>query len=295
VGYERTGTLCLLPEEKVALTPTWADVWRSKGYSIEVLSSEETYAREPLLSPGIAGAVYIADEGQVIPVLLMRAYAQAARNLGALLQEHTEVVNIQRDGAEQKVTGVWTAQGDFLACNHLVVAAGAWSAQFGAQLGIALPIRPVRGELVAVRPPLSMPIHHILFDEGLVDLDFYTAPKPDGTVLLGATKAEVGFDTTVSSGGLLHLLDVATRLLPALADWPIERSWAGLRPKTSDSQPFLGPVPWWKNVTIASGHAGFGITLSAITGEMIAESILTGHVPEIILPFLPESHRLGRV
>ena len=145
----------------------------------------------------------------------------------------------------------------------------------------------MRGEIVALQQP-SPSVRHIVFDEGIFDEDIYIAPKQDGTVIVGATKADVGFDTAVSAGGVQHLLDVATRLLPALAQCPIVRMWAGLRPKTPDSRPLLGPVPGWHNVTVASGHGGFGITLSVITGETIAELVTTGQDPAIIYPFAPE-------
>jgi glycine oxidase len=120
--------------------------------------------------------------------------------------------------------------------------------------------------------------------------NIYLAPKPNGTVVVGATKAEVGFDTSVSEGGVLHLLEVATQLLPALASCSIDRMWAGLRPKIPDSRPILGPLPSWKNVIIASGHGGFGVLLSAITGETIAELVTIGQAPEAIRPFVPKEN-----
>ena len=286
VGYEQTGTLRILPAEKIASTRTWAAAWQQAGYHIEVLTPEELYEREPLLSAGLHGAVSIADEAQVVPVQLVQAYAQAALHLGALFYAHTEVVALQRSETENRVTGVWTDQGDLLSCKQLVIAAGAWSAQCTTWLDITLSVRPVRGELIALEQP-SSPLRTIIFDEGVFDEDIYLAPKPNGTVVIGATKADVGFDTSVSAGGTLHLLEVATQLLPALASCSIRRMWAGLRPKTPDSRPVMGTLPSWKNVTIASGHGGFGVLLSIITGETIAELVTTGQVPEIIRPFVP--------
>ncbi|MFL5652761.1 MAG: glycine oxidase ThiO [Ktedonobacteraceae bacterium] len=289
VGYEQTGTLRLLPGEKVVPVYTWAEAWRRSGYHIEVLTPAETYKREPLLSPELHGAVSIADEAQVVPVQLVQAYAQAALNLGAMLYAHTEVVTLQRSETGNRITGVRTDQGDLLTCNQLIIAAGAWSAKVGTWLGLTFPVRPVRGELIALQQP-SSPLHHIIFDEGIFDEDIYIAPKPNGTIVVGATKADLGFDTSVSAGGALHLLNVATPLMPALAHCSIERMWAGLRPKTLDSRPLLGPLPSWENVSIASGHGGFGILLSAITGETIAELITTGQAPEIIRPFTPKEN-----
>ncbi|MHB8600218.1 MAG: glycine oxidase ThiO [Ktedonobacteraceae bacterium] len=287
VGYEQTGTLRLLPAEKLVSVQAWAEAWQRAGYHIEMLTSEEIYEREPLLSSGLRGAVTIAEEAQVVPVQLVQAYAQAALNLGALLYDHTEVVALQQAKAGKRITGIWTDHGDLLICNQLVIAAGAWSALCGTWLDITLPVRPVRGEIIALRQP-SPPVRHIIFDEGIFDEDIYIAPKPNGTVVIGATKADVGFDTSVSAGGVLHLLKVATQLLPALAYCSVQRMWAGLRPKTFDSRPLLGPISSWENVVIASGHGGFGVLLSAVTGETMAELVTTGRVPEIIRPFVPK-------
>ncbi len=294
VGYEQTGTLRLLPAEKLDAVQAWAEVWQHAGYHIEVLTPQEAYTRQPNLSSGLYGAVTIAEEAQVVPVQLVQAYAQAALNLGALLYAHTEVVALQRSERGSRITGLWTNQGDLLTCNQLILAAGAWSARCGTWLGIKLPVRPVRGELIALEQP-SLPVRHIIFDEGIFDEDIYIAPKLNGTVVVGATKADVGFDTSVSAGGVLHLLTVATQLLPALAHCPIHRMWAGLRPKTPDSRPLLGPIPSWENVVIASGHGGFGVLLSAITGEMVVELVTTGTIPEIIRPFVPKENIVDEV
>lgn len=294
VGYEQTGTLRLLPAEKLDAVQAWAKVWQHAGYHIEVLTPQEAYMRQPNLSSGLYGAITIAEEVQVVPVQLVQAYAQAALNLGALLYAHTEVVALQRSERRSRITGLWTNHGDLLTCNQLILAAGAWSARCGTWLGIKLPVRPVRGELIALEQP-SLPVRHIIFDEGIFDEDIYIAPKLNGTVVVGATKADVGFDISVSAGGVLHLLTVATQLLPALAHCPIHRMWAGLRPKTPDSRPLLGPIPSWENVVIASGHGGFGVLLSTITGEMVVELVTTGTIPEIIRPFVPKENIVDEV
>ncbi len=249
-----------------------------------MLTPEETYQREPLLFAGLHGAVSIADEAQVVPIQLVEAYAQAALNLGALLYTHTEVVALHRAEIGNRIMGVWTDQGDLLTCNQLVIAAGAWSARCGTWLDVALPVRPVRGELLAFQQPSQL-VRHIIFDEGIVDEDIYIAPKPNDVVIVGATKDEVGFDTTVTAGGALHLLGSATRLTPALSSCPIIHKSAGLRPKGKQSFQLLGQIPSWENVTVASGHGGFGILLSAITGEAVSELITRGQLPEHVYPW----------
>ncbi|EFH85678.1 glycine oxidase ThiO [Ktedonobacter racemifer] len=287
VTYEQTGTLRLLPLEKVAPTQAWVREWQNAGFSMQLLSKEELYANEPRLLPGVEGAVSIKDEAQVSPSQLVQVFAQAARELGAHFYENTEVVEIQRSDNTSCVTGVRTAKNEIISCGTLIIAAGAWSKDIGHLLDVSIPVHPVRGELIAVKQ-LSPPLQPILFDEGIFDEDIYLAPKPDGTIIIGSTKAHVGFDTSVSSGGILHLLTVATRLLPDLTTSSIHRTWAGLRPKTPRSKPIIGRVPHWNNVLVASGHGGFGITLSILTGEVITELIVTNKTPKSILPFLPE-------
>jgi glycine oxidase len=169
VGYERTGTLRLLPAEKLDAVQAWAAAWQRAGYHIEVLTPEEVYERESHLYPRLHGAVSIADEAQVVPVQLVQAYKQAALNLGALLYAHTQVVALRRSETGRRITGIWTNQGDLVACHQLIIAAGAWSARCGAWLGVTLPVRPVRGELIALQQP-SPPLRHVIFDEGIVDV-----------------------------------------------------------------------------------------------------------------------------
>ena len=130
--------------------------------------------------------------------------------------------------------------------------------------------------------PEGPAIRRIIFHEGIYDEDNYIAPRPNDVVIVGATKDEVGFDITVTAGGALHLISSATRLIPTLSSYPIIHMWAGLRPKGKQSYPLIGQVPSWENVTVASGHGGFGILLSAITGEAVSELITRGQLPERI-------------
>lgn len=126
----------------------------------------------------------------------------------------------------------------------------------------------------------SIPLHHMIFGEAA-----YLTPRMKHKIIVGATKEDAGFDTNTTPGGLSWLLNAATRLSQALESCTIDRMWAGLRPKTPDNQPILGPAPEWENVTLAVGHGSVGIMLSAITGQTIAELILTGQTPQMLLPF----------
>lgn len=276
--YERRGSLRTASSAQTAShLRQQMGFWETLGWQLAWLTGEEARQREPALSSAIENAVYAEAEGSIKAAGVTRAYAGAARQLGARFLEHTEVTDIEH--ANSRVLGLRTAAGETIACAQLVLAAGAWSGLLGAQLQLTLPVQPARGQILALKQP-AQPLRHILFDEHV-----YLIPKPDETIFVGATVEQVGFDRQNTAGGISWLLTSAIHLAPVLADAPIARTWAGLRPWSADGRPILGHAPGWDNVVLATGHSGVGFETSAITGQALAE-LLTGHqTPAIIQPF----------
>jgi glycine oxidase len=281
VEYEQTGALRLVRNAKrVAGLRKRMEEWQPLGLQMYWLSGDEARQREPLLAPDICAAIYTPEESQVRAALLVKAFAQAATRLGAVFYGRREINGLQRHGT--RITGVYTSEGETIACDHLVIAAGAWAARCGDWLGFELPVSPLRGQILSLRQAglPTPPLRHIVFGEAA-----YLAPKEDGTIVVGATKEEVGFDAHVTADGVIWLLETARKLTPALGQSAVEALWAGLRPKTPDGQPILGAAPNWENVTLATGHNSVGVLLSAITGQSTAEFVATGRPLEIIAPF----------
>ncbi len=192
-------------------------VWESFGAQVTWLAGDEVRAREPLLEPGVEAAIYALQDGSIKPAAVTKAYAEAARQLGVLFREHTEITGIQRNASS--VTGVQTALGETIGCEQLVIAAGAWSAHFGDWLGCAIPVSPMRGQILSLMQPTT-PLKHILFGE-----DVYLVPKLDGTIYVGATVEQAGFNKSVTAEGIAWLLSSAIRLVPALGSVPIAKIW----------------------------------------------------------------------
>jgi glycine oxidase len=280
LDYEKTGALRTVRNPKrIGNLRKRFEAWQPLGLKMHWLSGDEARLREPLLSPDISAAIYVPEESQIQAPQLVKAYAKAASNLGASIHSHTEIIDIQRNHA--KVTGVQTARGKCITCDHVIVATGAWTASYSEWLDIALPVSPLRGQILSYQQPPT-PLQHLIFGEAA-----YIAPKGN-SLIVGATKEETGFDASVTDEGKAWLSETATRLVPILRQSAIKDAWAGLRPKTPDGWPILGPVPHLENITLATGHNSVGIILSAITGSAITEYVTTGHIPEIIRPFLLE-------
>ncbi len=278
VEYHHPGSLHTVTDaEDAAYLREQMEAWEALGLQVSWLEGDEAREFEPLLEPGVVAAVYSPRDGSIKPAAMTRAYAESARRQGVTFYEHTEITGIEHSAS--RVTGVQTARGDVIACDHLVIAAGAWSARFGNWLGFSLPVSPMRGQILSLRQPAS-PLKHILFGEGV-----YLVPKLDGTIYVGATVEQVGFDKAVTAEGIAWLLSSAIQLVPSLASAPIADIWAGLRPWSPDSRPILGKAPGWENVTLATGHSATGFELSAITGKTIADLVVTGQSPAIIRAF----------
>lgn len=278
VEYQRTGALHASTDaEELRQLRAYAQVWQEHGLEVTWLNGAELRQYEPLLSSTFDTALYVPHATSIRPRLVTTAYATAARKLGAQLYEHCEVVGIQQDAS--RVVAVRTVQGETIACQRLVIATGAWSAQVGDWLGLSIPVVPSRGQILSLRQP-STPLKHTLFMR-----DIYLVPKVDQTIYVGATREQVGFDKNITAGGIAWLLGQALPGVPALEQAALVNIWTGLRPLSRDSYPILGKAPGWENVILATGHGAGGFELSAITGKTIAELLLTGQTPALIQPF----------
>ncbi len=234
------------------------------GEGLVWLDREEARLLEPQLSPEVAGALHSPRECHVRSPLLVRAYAQAAARHGAHIEAGAPVMALARERA--RVVGVETPAGR-LTAEHVVLCTGSWTPSLAAGLP-ELPVAPVRGQIVSLDAP-DPPPARILWGGST-----YVVPKPDGSVVVGATEEHVGFDRRVTAEGVRSLLAEAARWVPALADASFRSAWAGLRPETPDHLPLVGPVPTVDGLLVAAGHFRNGVLLSPATGEIVRDAVL---------------------
>ncbi len=280
VQYAQTGALRTTgsPRRVAHLRKRW-ERWQPLGLRMDWLSPEEARQREPRLTTALCAAVYVPEEAQVDAVQMTRAFALAARQLGAQFQKQQEVDVLIHAG--QRVVAVRTHQQEEFACGALFLATGAWSAQWEHWLQLRLPVTPLHGQLLTL-PQTIAPLRAILFGEGI-----YLVPRGE-VIIVGATREERGFAREIAPEGTAWLLQTARRLVPELAQSEPRAIWSGLRPRTPDARPLLGRSPNWENVFLATGHNSTGILLSGITGQCLTEQFLTGEAPALIQPFCPD-------
>ncbi|MFS8641214.1 MAG: FAD-dependent oxidoreductase [Symbiobacteriaceae bacterium] len=182
---------------------------------------------------------------------------------------------------EEQRAAVRTPWGEVRA-GTFVLAGGVSNAALSARLGVALPVIPVKGQVLAVQPPPDLRG----FLDGQVPVfgnGVYLVPRLDGRLLVGATEEpEAGYDRSATLGAITRLAAAAQRLVPALERARWLGAQTGLRPGTPDRRPLLGPLPRYPNVIAAAGHYRNGILLAPLTARIVA-GLCAGREPEFDL------------
>jgi glycine oxidase len=276
-GYRKTGgvDVAATPDEDNELK-TSAGRWRSEKIVYERLSPGDFGRVEPALNPNLRVAYYLPDRAQIRNPRHLKALAGSLEGRGVDLRPGSAVVRFESKAG--RVTAVRT-EDESIPCGMAVVAAGAWSSGVLARLGVRVETPPLKGQIVLLKG--DRPLLRRIVEHG----KNYLVPRDDGRILIGATEEEAGFDTRTTSEALRDLLAEAHRLCPGLTEARVERSWAGLRPGSVDSKPYLGFAPGWSNVIVATGHKRAGLQLAPATAEVIADLVL-GRTPRVDLtPF----------
>jgi glycine oxidase len=280
VGFRRPGihAVWVDPVEAAEARRHLAEFARP-GRRVEWLPGPAMRKLEPALAPEVAGATFYPDDAQVTAALLIRQVARVAELGGAQLHEHEPVVQLVREG--DRIDAVQTGTTRYHP-GLVVLAAGAWSGDTAAAIGVRLPTRPVKGQLLEVecrRSPVRRPLH---VGESLF------VPRPDGGLVVGVTVEEAGYDDCVTLDGLRQILHGACDLVPAVGQLPLRRAWAGLRPATPDELPWMGPVPPLRNLWVSTGHYRKGILLAPLCAQLLARSIFADRLDDALTPFRPE-------
>jgi glycine oxidase len=284
VNYRREGTL------SIALT--WDDMERlrfqlgfqkSLGLDVELIDGERVLEMEPSINRNVMAALYSGSDHQVDNRRVAQALKSAYLRSGGVLRERVAVDSVVVEGG--RVLGISTEAG-FERAEAVVLAAGAWSRELdGIPEKLKPPVRPVKGQMLSLKTNPNNPlISHVIWGPVRNWGPVYMVPRLDGHLILGTTVEEMGFDTSVTAGGLMNILRGCWEILPSIVDLPIDEVWAGLRPGSRDDAPILGPTPI-EGLIMATGHFRNGILLAPITAEVITRYILSGELPEIAQPF----------
>lgn len=247
----------------------------ASGGRYEWLDGTGVRRLEPGIAADVSRGLLIPAHGYVAAGLLTAALADAARGSGVRFTSG-RVETIAEHGHGIRVT---TSDGA-LEGDRVVLAAGSWSSRIAPDAVPTTPalVKPVRGQLLHLRTS-SRPASHVIWHGHT-----YLVPWLDGSLLVGATVEDVGFDERATREGAAQLRAGAERVLPALSSATLQEVRVGLRPHTPDELPLIGPSSTMPRVFYATGHYRSGVLLTPITAVMVADAILDGRAhPDLAL------------
>ncbi|MGQ0647985.1 MAG: glycine oxidase ThiO [Gemmatimonadaceae bacterium] len=264
IEYRRNGTLELAFDDAEATQlEGFARSHVAAGIAHELFTGAEACALEPTLNPRVCAALLVPSHGYVAAHALTLALARAATQLGAVVQTEKEVQTIQpARGCVRVRTSTESWQPD-----AIVLAAGAWAGQIATGSNMPSHVRPIRGQLLQVRGA-AVP-HRMIWSTRC-----YLVPWEDGSILVGATVEDVGFDETATVEGVSTLWRGACDVLPGLSSARIDDVRVGLRPGTDDGLPIIGRSSRVPGLVYATGHGRNGVMLAPLTAAIVADLLL---------------------
>lgn len=252
----------------VALEPcsddviAWAKRW---GSAVECLQPSMLAQLEPQLAAQHQRVQWWPGIAQIRNPRLTKALSRGLALAGVTLRTGEAVTGLVSEAG--RVRGVRTPR-ERLYADAVVVAAGAWSGELLGPLAAEWGIEPVRGQMLLFRAPSDL-VRHIMLREG-----HYLVPRRDGRVLAGSTVEYVGFDRTTTAEARRDLHAAALALVPALADYAVERHWAGLRPGSREGIPLIGPHPEQAGLYMNVGHFRNGVVIGPASARLLVDILL---------------------
>ncbi|PBB86867.1 FAD-dependent oxidoreductase [Mesorhizobium sp. WSM3876] len=271
LGFRRTGAMLLAIDSDAlagpeALVRARAEAAPQVG-QISRLDPAQAQDLFPALDKQFS-ALHIAGGARLNGRLLAGALERVSVRRGAIWRRGDANLVVERGRA----TGV-TVDGETLAADAVVVAAGSWAPELLERFGITLPVKPQRGQIVHLRLPgvdtTSWPVLHP------ADADSYLVTFDDSRVVVGATRETgSGFDYRVTAGGIHDVIREALRVAPGLAAATLVETRVGFRPVSATSNPLLGPAPGIAGLFIGNGMGANGLTLAPYSASLLASQVL---------------------
>ncbi len=273
--YKANGMLAVALSDEEESTLSGDIAWQEKaGLRLERVSAAQVKALEPAIDGPVRWGVRWPQMAQIDNTALVEAYCRAVGKQGGIIRTNKEVSRFITKG--DRVVGVETAS-ESVTADFVVNCAGSW-ARFDAGLPFAVPIVPVKGQLLQFRTSSPL-VRHVVVSGGA-----YLVQRSPLHLIAGATVERAGYDKTVTDSGRRSVLEGAKRISSAFGSLNLETAWAGLRPGTPDDMPILGETPL-KGLLVAAGHYRNGVLLAPLTGRIMGDLILKGKSSIDISPF----------
>lgn len=280
VGYQRTGSLqVVISNQPLDELRHLAAGARAAGQECELLDEQAAREAEPQLTPEVLGALYMKSHGFVVTADLCGALSAAAIKHGARVRVPVRARRIEYRSDDITIHLDNDAP---VTAHHVVVAAGSWSGQIDIEGIPPLPVKPIRGQLLQLASDAPA-LKRIVWGPRC-----YLVPVGPGSILVGATAEDVGFDERATVAGVRGLLDSACDLVPHLRQATFVGARVGLRPATVDDMPIIGRSAKMPGLVYATGHYRNGVLLAPFTARAVADLVLDNRDDPLLSAAAPQ-------
>ncbi len=249
------------------------------GVPAEVLDARQTARLDPGVTMDVAGAVYFPKDAHFTPEKYLASLQAQCEQAGVHFIWNTAVQHLEV--RENKIAAVRTSHGE-LSADEIVLCGGAWSPGMVRGLALKIPIQAGKGYSLTLPQPRELPQLCSIFSEARM------AITPMGQALrFGGTMEMAGLNEAINPVRIQGIIKSVAKYFPRFApeDFQGIQPWCGLRPCSPDGLPYLGRTRKYANLTLATGHAMMGMSLSLITGQIVSE-IVSGERPAFDLSLL---------
>ncbi|MBM3343910.1 MAG: FAD-binding oxidoreductase [Betaproteobacteria bacterium] len=273
-GHERPGgvTLCLTEEELDKRRRMMAQLHLEAGetnFEYEILDHAQTKKLIPAIGPQVVGASYTRYDGAANPLYTLRALHAALLQHGGRYVPNARVEHINAAPNQFSIT----INGTTYAAPRLVLGAGLGNKALGEKVGLNVPVRPVRGQIIVterVAPVLPMPTLMI-------------RQTVEGTIMIGESREDAGWIDTTTPEIVHTLAERAVKTFPFLRDVRIVRTWAALRVMAPDGLPIYEQSRDFPGAFVCTCHSG--VTLAAAHALHYAQYVIDGALPPELARF----------
>lgn len=270
--YENCGTIWVASDaEEMREVFRKKDFYESRGVKAEILDEKSLREAEPNLNENLVGGLLVESDSVVYQLCATRFFLENAVEKGAKIFTGKRAVEISDEGVKLE-------NGEFVRAGKVINAAGFWSTDLTEDLQII----KKKGHLVITERAEKF-VRHQLVELGYLksahiahtdSVAFNVQPRATEQVLIGSSRQFNAEDKSIDHEILRRMTNRAFEFMPNLKKLSAVRIWTGFRPATPDNLPYIGRHPTRKNLFLATGHEGLGITTSLGTAEILTDEIV---------------------
>lgn len=276
---QQTGML-IFDHNDFAQGLAYAEKYNEPMQRCEQISQSKIKNINPRVSKNLQEAIFFPELSNIRnPRVLQSVITYLKKQPNVQFHENIKISNLIPN--KDEVHAIQDHNQNIYFHDHIVIATGAWSAEWSKQLNIQLPVYPIQGQMALFKtPPHWLPTM-------CMNKVMYLIPRQDGHIVCGSSMKDIGFNKDTCNDTQENILAACFEMIPELQKFPLIKAWTGLRPSSPHGIPYIGQLPHLKNVWLNTGHFRNGLCMGAASAQLLRQHMLSQPLIEDPTPYSP--------